>query len=90
MLEIYNVFDIIFEGSWGGNIGTKYNNDRNSFDMVFSLDAYGNYGTGYIDLNTNEFVRELLTIPRDAQDEQEFLRQGIPDDYIEGSNLKLQ
>lgn len=56
ILAIYNVFELIFEKSWGGVIRIIYNNERNSFDMIFSLDAYGNYGTAYIDLNTNEFV----------------------------------
>ncbi|MDR2259035.1 MAG: hypothetical protein LBE14_07800 [Treponema sp.] len=65
VLATYNVFESVFEKSWGGNIDVTFNSKRNSFDMVFSLDAYGNYGTAYIDLNTNEFVRELLEVDRD-------------------------
>ena len=89
VLGTYDVFVLIFERSWGGNIRITYNNDRNSFDMVFSLDSYGNYGTGYIDLNTNKFVRELLSLPKDETFERQFERQGIPEDYIEDSNSKL-
>jgi len=63
ILATYNVFELIFKKHGGGEIQTTYNEKRNSFDMVFSLDAYGNYGTAYIDLETNEFVRELLIIP---------------------------
>lgn len=88
----YNILDLVSEDFWGGTIEIKYNNERNSFDMVFSLDAHGNYGTAYIDLNTNQFVRELLIIPdeRDEQALQRLQRQGIPDDYIEGTNTDLQ
>jgi hypothetical protein len=75
VLATYNVFELVFEKSWGGDITIKYNNERNSFDMVFSLDAYGNYGTAYIDLNTNKFVRELLAIDRE-ETEQERQQQG--------------
>ena len=57
--------------------------------MIFSLGPFGNYGTGYIDLNNNKYFRELLTIPIDEQFERDFERQGIPDGYIEGSNLQL-
>jgi hypothetical protein len=58
-LAKYNIRDLISEDFWGGAIHITYNNDRNSFDMVFSIDKYGNYGTAYIDLNTNQFIREL-------------------------------
>jgi len=55
---------IVFNKNWGGGIDIKYNSERNSFDIIFSIDARGNYGTGYIDLNTNEFIRELKIIER--------------------------
>jgi hypothetical protein len=86
-LAKYEILDIISENFWGGNIDVTYNNERNSFDMIFSLDAYGNYGTAYIDLNTNEFVRELATMPNDERNEQISQHQGIPDGYLEGTNL---
>jgi hypothetical protein len=88
VLATYNIFELVFEKSWGGNIDVTYNSERNSFDMVFSLDAYGNYGTAYIDLNTNRLIRELVAIPNDERDERVLRRQGIEDDYIEGTNLK--
>jgi len=85
VLATYNVFESIFNSSWGGDIIITYNNERNSFDLVFSLDAYGNYGTAHIDLNTNEFVRDLLTIPSDGKKEAET----EPEDYEkEGATLK--
>jgi hypothetical protein len=86
-LAKYDIIDLVSDNFWGGNIDITYNEERNSFDMVFSLDAYGNYGTAYIDLNTNKFVRELLIIP-DERNIQTLQHQGIPDDYIEGANLK--
>ena len=64
ILAIVDVFEIVFNKDWGGGIDIKYNSERNSFDMIFSIDAHGNYGTGYIDLNTNEFIRELKSIER--------------------------
>ena len=88
VLAKYNTIDLVSEDFWPGNILSSYNKERNSFDMVFCLDAIGNYGTGYIDLSTNKFIRELLEIPRDSQFELEF-GQGIPDDYVEGSNLEI-
>jgi hypothetical protein len=88
VLATYNVFELVFEKSWGGNIDVTYNNEHNRFDMVFSLDAYGNYGTAYIDLNTNEFVRKLVAVPNDEKNEQILQHQGIPDGYLEGTNLK--
>jgi len=88
ILATYNVFELIFKNNGGGEIQIAYNEERNSFDMIFSLDAHGNYGTAYIDLNTNEFIRELLTIPEDEQREREREQQGIIDGYIEGSNLR--
>jgi hypothetical protein len=63
-LAIYDTVELLSEGFWPGLIGITYNKERNSFDMIFSLDAYGNYGTGYIDLNTNEYIRELLIVPK--------------------------
>ena len=64
ILAKYSTFDLISENWWVG-IEVSYNNGRNSFDMVFSVDSRGNYGTGYIDLNTNEYVRDLFIMPID-------------------------
>jgi len=88
VLSTYDILKLVDERFWGGDIEITYNNKRNSFDMVFSLDTYGNYGTAYIDLITNEFVRELLMIPIDMQREQEREQQGTVDGYIEGANLR--
>jgi hypothetical protein len=88
ILAIYNTLDLVSESFWPGSIRIIYDSDRNSFDMIFSLDEYGNYGTAYIDLNTNKLIRELVTIPEDERNEQLLQRQGIPDGYIEGTNLK--
>jgi hypothetical protein len=87
ILSKYNTFELVSEDFWPGNIRINYNNKRNSFDMIFGLDAYGNYGTGYIDLNNNRYFRELLSLPNDKQNDQEFQQQGIPYDYIDGSNF---
>jgi hypothetical protein len=91
ILATWNILDLI-EGNpyyvWAVTITTTYNNERNSFDMIFS-NGYGSYGTAYIDLNTNEFIRELLQLP--FMDEQEALlweRQGLPDDYSETNFLE--
>jgi hypothetical protein len=75
-LDKYDVLDLISENFWSGQIDITYNNERNSFDMVFSQDAYGNYGTAYIDLNTNKFVHELLAIDREGPSEEERQHQG--------------
>jgi hypothetical protein len=88
ILAIYNTLDLVSESFWPGSIRIIYNSERNSFDMIFSLDEYGNYGTANIDLNTNKLVHELVTIPNAERNEQILQRQGIPDDYIEGTNLK--
>lgn len=62
-LAVYDTKELFSEDDfWPGLIGIKYNKERNSFDMVFSLDAYGNYGTGYIDLNTDKYVREAESL----------------------------
>jgi hypothetical protein len=76
ILAEYNILELIDERFWSGDIDITYNNERNSFDMLFSLDAYGNYGTAFIDLNTNKFVRELLKIDREGTSEQERQLQG--------------
>jgi len=89
VLAKYNTIDLISNDFWPGVISITYNNERNSFDMVFSLDAYGNYGTGYIDLNTNEYVRELAVI---EPSEEEILARERHDlsteGYEEGSTLR--
>ena len=59
--------------------------------MLFSLDAYGNYGTAYIDLNNNEFIREADIIYPSEQDlaEQELQNQNI-EEREEGSTSRLR
>lgn len=64
VLSTYDTFELISNDFWVGDIDRVYNAERNSFDLIFSLDAYGNYGTGYIDLETNEYVRELKTLEK--------------------------
>jgi hypothetical protein len=67
-LAKYNILELISENFFGGDIRITYNNKRNSFDMTFSRDAYGNYGTAFIDLNTNQFIRdsfEVITVEED-------------------------
>jgi len=86
VIATYDVLELVYEKFLGGSIIITYNEKRNSFDMVFSIDSYGNYGTAYIDLNTNKFVRELERIERDAR--HEVL---MPEDYerIEGATLGM-
>jgi hypothetical protein len=55
--------------------------------MLFSLDGYGNYGTGYIDLNTNNYVRELDSIELSDEEKRSKENQGTPD-WEEGSNIR--
>ena len=87
VIATYDILDLVAKSFLGGDIIITYNKERNSFDMVFSLDAYGNYGTAYIDLSTNKFVRELERIERDTgRNEHEM--QGTIEDHEEGSNLR--
>ncbi len=79
ILGTYDVSKILSEKFWAGNIQIRYNSTRNSFDLIFSLDAYGNYGTGYIDLNTYEFIRELKIIEQTEEEKKRNEEQGIPD-----------
>ena len=62
VLGMYDTNTLISEDFWPGEIDVEYNIERNSFDMIFSADGIGNYGTGYINLNTYEYVRELETL----------------------------
>jgi len=70
-LAKFSTLVLISEDFWPGIIDISYNSERNSFDLTFSLDASGNYGTGYIDLNTNEYVRELLFLPQEEKNGME-------------------
>jgi hypothetical protein len=88
VIATYDILDLVSENFLGGDIIITYNKERNSFDMVFSLDAYGNYGTAYIDLGTNQFIRELKRIERNTKNNEDEM-QGMPADYVEGSNLGL-
>ena len=54
----FSTIDLVSEDFWPGNINITYNAERHSFDMIFSLDGPGNYGTGYIDLNSTKYIRE--------------------------------
>jgi len=89
VLAKYNTNFLISDDFWPGNIKITYNTERNSFDMIFSLDVYGNYGTGYIDLYTNEYIRELICIEPTEEEilEKERQNQG-PEGYEEGSTLR--
>jgi hypothetical protein len=49
---------VISDQFWGGVIDISYNNARNSFDMIFSVDAHANFGTAYIDLNSDQFIKD--------------------------------
>ena len=88
-LAKYNTDDLVSDNFWPGIIDITYNADRNSFDLIFSLDAYGNYGAGYIDLNTNVYFREVDSLSRDDEKEKKREQQGIPD-WEEGSILKAK
>jgi hypothetical protein len=54
----YDILELISDQFWGGIIDISYNNVRNSFDMIFSVDAHANFGTAYIDLNSNQFIKD--------------------------------
>lgn len=82
----YTTNDLICEDFWPGNISFKYSNELNRLDMVFSLDVYGNYGSGFIDLNTNKYVRESSSIDISEEEKLKKEKQGIPD-WEEGAGF---
>ena len=68
VLATYNTITLVSEYFWVGAIRINFNIERHSFDLYFSLDSPGNYGTGYIDLTTYEYIRELTTVPLSAEE----------------------
>jgi len=65
LLTTYSVQELINDEFFGGSIEISYNNERNSFDLIFSFGGYGDYGTAYVDLSTYEIVRGFTSIPVD-------------------------
>lgn len=87
-LAKYDTHDLIAEDFWPGNVDVTYNNKRNSFDLSFQLEA-GNYGTGYIDLNTNEYFRESTYRAPSEEDILEMQSQNQdPEYHEEGATLR--
>jgi len=56
MLVSYDTLALLSEDFYGGNVGFKYREKTNAVYITFSLDAFGNYGMAYIDLNTLKLV----------------------------------
>ena len=89
VLVKYNTIDLIDKDFWPGEIDITYNVERHSFDMLFSADGYGNYGTGYVDLNTNKYIRELIRIEPSEEEklEKELQNQNL-EEREEGATLR--
>ena len=81
-LKYFNTLELVSEDFWPGSIQIKYNHDRHSFDMIFSLDGHGNYGTGYIDLSNNSYIRENSDDLRSEEEIEQLFKQGLPDDFV--------
>ena len=84
----YNIYDLISEDFWPGNIDIAYNDERNSFDLSFYLEL-GDYGAGYINLDTNDYIRESTYRGPTEEEILEKKRQNEgPEGYEEGSTLR--
>lgn len=88
VLAKYNTIDLFSRDFWPGDIEITYNDEQNYFHLVFSLDAYGNYGTANINLNTNILTRDIMIVKNDSRKEIEPNHQELSGYENEGETLK--